>query len=391
MTLNFPFRNITINEFWDYFERAKVSIYSEIKENPNSWRKEYFYEAIEIWKEGLASFENEILQTINTTNQETIDEYFKQTYYNLESLHNHLSVESFKEKIKIWNNEILNEFSEQIEKESEKFFLNKKTELKHLEEYEELERQPFFFQLPILSTSRKKVKKTNYNFYCVEKKPELISIQIAEDYFALIDSMFEKLVEIIKKYYTPWKNGELVSKVEEKYIPKPIIFLEGDHDITYIKRAAELLDKSGILDKVELRQREGFRNLDKLWIEINKESWETVPQTKIFLYDCDTLKVNEDFGHHFKRIIPTLEKGIVKTGIENLFPEALISRAIKEKKAFIDFKTESGIKRGVEYKKEFCEVNKDEKKNFCDWACENGTKEDFDNFNIIFEIIESLI
>ena len=186
----------------------------------------------------------------------------------------------------------------------------------------------------------------------------------------------------------PWKNGNLRSKVGQQFILKPILFVEGEHDITLITKAAELLNKTEVLGRVELRQRGGFRNLDKLWNALNVESWETTPQTKIFLYDCDTNKVNEDFGNHHKRIIPTNPNSIVMKGIENLFPNDFICKAIEAKKAFVDFKKTIGIKRGIEYTEEMNEINKDEKKHFCNWACENGTIDDFKAFDVIFELIE---
>ncbi|ANF51258.1 hypothetical protein A0O34_12375 [Chryseobacterium glaciei] len=391
MTLNFPFRNITINELWDFFQKSKVQEHSEIIKNPNSWKKEYFDNSIEIWKEGLVSFENEILQVINTTNQSTIDEYFKQLYDLVVNLHGNLSIDYFREQIYKWNNEIYEKYEEQIDKESDSFFKNKTIERKHLEEYEDYERPPLFLPLQSFLSTNKKIRKINYNYYCVEKIPELIEVKNIEDYFILADDLFQVLINIVKKYFTPWKNGEIISKEEKIIKLKPVIFLEGEHDITYINKAAELLNKSELLDKIELRQREGFRNLDKLWSELKKESWETIPQIKIFLYDCDTQKENEDFGHHYKRIIPTLANGIIKNGIENLFPKTIIDKAIKEKNAYVDFKNESGITRGVKYQKEHCEVNKDEKKNFCAWVCTNATKEDFENFKVIFDIIEDLI
>lgn len=391
MTLNFPFRNITINELWDFFDKSKLQEYSEITKNPDSWKKEYFYTSIDIWKEGLVSFENEILQVVNTTNQDTIDEYFKQLSNLLVNFHNHLSVDYLRKKVNEWNLEIYKKYEEQVEKDGNLFFKNKTVGRNHLEEYEVNESIPSFLPIPSFLGESKKIKKINYNYYCIEKKPDLIEINYIEDYFILVENLFQTLIAIAKKYYNPWKNGEIVSKSENTIKLKPVIFLEGDHDITYIIEAAELLGKSEMLEKIELRQREGFRNLDKLWNELKKDSWETIPQIKIFLYDCDTQKENEDFGHHYKRIIPTLENGFIKSGIENLLPKTLIDKAIKEKDAYIDFKSESGITRGVKYQREHCEVNKDEKKNFCSWVCENASKEDFENFNVIFDIIEGLI
>ena len=121
------------------------------------------------------------------------------------------------------------------------------------------------------------------------------------------------------------------------------------------------------MNQIELRQRGGCDNLDNLWKILTKDNWETVPQTKILLYDCDTKKKNEDFGHIFKRIIPLISENRIKKGIENLFPNETIERAINFKKEFVDFKTINGTKRGEDYKEEENIINKDEKKNFCDW------------------------
>ncbi|MBK9330319.1 MAG: hypothetical protein IPM95_13680 [Sphingobacteriales bacterium] len=200
-----------------------------------------------------------------------------------------------------------------------------------------------------------------------------------------------ELNALAKRYGVPWQEGKIKSKVEEQFIPKPILFVEGDHDITYINFAAKLLGKEELLNRIDIRQRGGFRNLDKVWNLLKEESWETIPQTKIFLYDCDTGKSDEDFASHFRRIIPTQPNTIVKKGIENLFTDEIIHKALEAKKSFIDFKTITGTKRGEDYIEIQHEVNKDEKRNFCDWVCTNAKAEDFINFNCIFEIIEKII
>ncbi|PAX51745.1 hypothetical protein [Brunnivagina elsteri] len=40
---------------------------------------------------------------------------------------------------------------------------------------------------------------------------------------------------------------------------------------------------------------------------------------------------------------------------------------------------------------EICEINKSEKRHLCEWLCENGTAEDFVNFESIFALIEDII
>lgn len=386
MELVFPFRNITINTLWDFFEKEKVKEFSDFKTSKDSWGEEYFNDEVERWRDSLPNLENEILQIVNTSDQKTIDEYFKGFITHLSNLNDHLSKEYFNESITKWNNDILKKYTEAVEKKSEEYSQHENRKKKHLEEYEDWQFIGLLFGYK--NAKAEKVKKINYNFYCVEDIPDLISVEITDEYFELINSLFGELIEVAKRYGKPWQDGILKSKVEQQFIPKPILFVEGEHDITLITKAAELLNKNEIIEKVEIRQRGGYRNLDKLWTELNENSWETVPQKKIFLYDCDTNKENEDFGNHYKRIIPTNPDSIVMKGIENLFPNDFINKAIETKKAFVDFKKTIGIKRGVEYSEVMNEINKDEKKNFCNWACDNGTPDDFKQFEIVFRIIE---
>ena len=387
MELKFPFRNIAINTLLDFFKKDKVKDFSDFKTGKEQWMEEHFNSDVAMYRDRLPDFENEILQTINTTDQKTIDNYFTGLRTSLNNFKEYLTKDYFTQTINEWNTEILKKYSEEVEKEGEDYAKSESRKMKHLEEYDGLEYSGFGFGL----TNRKaeKIRKINYNFYCIEKIADVIDTNIIDEYFNLVSSLYIDLNEIAIKYGIPWQEGKLKSKIEAQFIPKPIVFVEGDHDITLINRAAEHLDKTEILKKIELRQRGGYKNLDKLWTVLNEQSWETIPQTKIFLYDCDTNKENEDFGNHYKRIIPTNLNGIVKKGIENLFSSELINKAISAKKAYVDLKKTIGTKRGIDYEEEQNEINKDEKKNFCDWVCENGTKDDFENFMVIFNIIEA--
>ena len=61
----------------------------------------------------------------------------------------------------------------------------------------------------------------------------------------------------------------------------------------------------------------------------------------------------------------------------------------KHRREFIDI--ESGhtkVERGEEVTvPESWSVNKDEKRNLCDWLCKHGTCEDFRHFEEVFEIL----
>ncbi|SFZ77999.1 AAA family ATPase [Chitinimonas taiwanensis] len=172
---------------------------------------------------------------------------------------------------------------------------------------------------------------------------------------------------------------------------RPIVFVEGDYDIRYITRAAELLAKSHVLDAIQLRDGSGFGNLDKIWRSYEVQLAELLPSKILLLYDCDTGKATSEKGQLIKRIVPSVVESAISIGIENLIPVDIISRLEKSHPQFIDSTDSTTTRiRGCEVvtpaKKS---VNKDEKKNLCDWFCANGTPEDFRNFASIFDIIES--
>ncbi len=202
-------------------------------------------------------------------------------------------------------------------------------------------------------------------------------------------SEFEKAYEVLKE--TEKYESEIKKKTEDVEIP--ILFVEGDHDIKYINKAAELLSKQSILKKVKIFDANGYGGLDKIWIHYNTKLSEIVPQKILLLYDCDTNKSSAEKGKVFKRAIPTVSTNLIKNGIENLFPEKTIKKAQDYKKAFIDYTPEVKklIRAEEKIEEEKYEVNKQEKTNLCDWLCDNGDKEDFKNFSSIMKIIESIL
>jgi hypothetical protein len=182
-------------------------------------------------------------------------------------------------------------------------------------------------------------------------------------------------------------------RTELEHHSKPIVFVEGDYDIRYLSKAAELLNKTALLEKVQLKDGGGFGNLDKIWKGYDNSMSEIVPNKIFLLYDCDTKKQDATKGFVYKRVIPSMPNNPIGIGIENLFTLATISRIENQFPQFIDTQAQS-IKR-VRGEEIVCpskkSVNKDEKGNLCNWLCENGTAEDFATFDSVFCIIEELI
>lgn len=139
MELVFPFRNITINTLYDFFKKESVKEYSDFKTGKDTWREEFFEGDVRRWRDRLPNLENEILQIVNTTDQSTIDEYFKGLAVHLNQFKDYLNRDYFRESISKWNSEILKIYTETVEKEGEEYSKHENRKKGHLEEYEDLD------------------------------------------------------------------------------------------------------------------------------------------------------------------------------------------------------------------------------------------------------------
>jgi predicted ATP-binding protein involved in virulence len=225
--------------------------------------------------------------------------------------------------------------------------------------------------------------------------------EFGEDGFEIINmpngeklaaSDFSEFVAAYDAFKETASHRKEISKEINRHA-KPVVFVEGDYDIRYLSKAAELLGKEHILERIQLKDGVGFGNLDKIWKSYNNSISEVVPNKVILLYDCDTNKQNTQKNMVFKRVIPSRRESPIKIGIENLFSTQTIDRIERERPQFIDVKEESSARvRGVESNIPASKsVNKDEKGNMCNWLCENGTREDFSSFYDAFDIIEEII
>ena len=170
------------------------------------------------------------------------------------------------------------------------------------------------------------------------------------------------------------------------------LFVEGDYDIKYIKKASELLGQEELLANFQLVDSNGYGGIDKVYRHFDSKLADVTPQKMLLLYDCDTNKSNSNKSNVYKRIINSIDNNPIEKGIENLFDTVTIEKAIQEKTAFVD-KTPQITKlvRGEEITEpEKWEINPNEKKNLCDWLVENGTNDDFQNFTVVFEILNEI-
>ncbi len=174
---------------------------------------------------------------------------------------------------------------------------------------------------------------------------------------------------------------------------KPIIFVEGDYDIRYLRRAAEWLDKNEILNNVQLKDGDGFGNLDKIWKSYDNPMSASIPNKIILLYDCDTNKQDASKNRVYKIKIPSNVDNPIAIGIENLFSVATIQKIEDQNPQFIDTQEQTNKRvRGKPITIPATKsVNKNEKGNMCNWLCEHGAVDDFVGFQSVFDIIEPII
>ena len=77
-----------------------------------------------------------------------------------------------------------------------------------------------------------------------------------------------------------------------KEAQKPIVFVEGDYDIRYIKKASKLFNKGELINKVTFIDADGYQNLKHIW-KHNTNLFKAIPQNMLLLYDCDTKVENK--------------------------------------------------------------------------------------------------
>ena len=170
---------------------------------------------------------------------------------------------------------------------------------------------------------------------------------------------------------------------------KPVVFMEGATDVKYIEKAAELLDRQEILERVQIENGDGAGGLYNVWRHFNTKMIDALHNKVLLIYDCDKSKIDENKGSLYKRSIPKKEEHPLHKGSENLFEKATLEKALESKSAFIDIdNSHSKMERGVDINvPEKWNVNDDEKTNLCDWICANATADDFKHFEAVFDLL----
>ena len=169
----------------------------------------------------------------------------------------------------------------------------------------------------------------------------------------------------------------------------PILYLEGRTDILYLQKAALWLHKEDILAGVKIEDGHGAGNMTNIWKGLMSISDNLVSRKVMVLFDCECPAEADTKGNRFKRKNPRLIGHPIDKGIENLFSQATLDKAISYNKAFIDIEPGGtaiydGQEKAIADK---WAVNESQKTNLCNWLCENGTVDDFQHFSVIFDLL----
>ena len=194
--------------------------------------------------------------------------------------------------------------------------------------------------------------------------------------------MYMKRVQIsLQRIRTAFKN-----------VRKPILYVDGATDVKYLKKASELLNQETLLGQVEPRDGRGCGNLKKIW-NTSPVLAEVITKKVVLLHDCDDEVPPKGKGNLIRQTIPKQCGHPIKKGIENLFGKAILQKALEDKPAFIDIECEhKKTERGemIVIPEEWA-VHENEKTNLCNWLCENGTKDDFQHFEVIFQLLRDIL
>ena len=172
---------------------------------------------------------------------------------------------------------------------------------------------------------------------------------------------------------------------------RPVIFVEGITDRDYLNRAIELFGKEHQLIDVLVQDVGDGRSLTRLHKSLTKIE-PALREPFIVLHDPEYGGEEQSKGRVYRRKMPFVNDNPIRVGVENLFEMSTIEVAQRHKAAFIDVHeaAESTIRgeRHVEPKK--WKVNKEEKTNLCEWLCENGSKEEFAEFENIVRMLSDI-
>jgi hypothetical protein len=114
MELTFPFRNYVINDLLRFVDSNKIAEYIDVEKNKDVNTARYFNPYLDMYESAIANFENELLQVIGTTDQDTINSYFIGLSHEIKYIKQKISIENIRELVTKYNADSLARFENEI-------------------------------------------------------------------------------------------------------------------------------------------------------------------------------------------------------------------------------------------------------------------------------------
>ena len=174
---------------------------------------------------------------------------------------------------------------------------------------------------------------------------------------------------------------------------KPVLMPEGETDIRYLEKAAQLLGEQETLDVFQSRDGGGAGKLTNIFRDFHAPLTELFQHPVVLLFDCDKNKPAKDRSRLYQRSIPLQPGNPMKTGIENLFTKITLERAMLADDTLIniEYQHEARVGGHKEIVPERWTVNNAQKSRLCDWLCEFGDADDFQAFKEVFYILAEVL
>ena len=204
----------------------------------------------------------------------------------------------------------------------------------------------------------------------------------------------ERFSEFENAYNILRETEKFENEVKKKVIlnTKPTVYVEGPTDVQYIKKAYELYNKSYenfniniIGEKTNFGTKNSNNNTLANAGKVLSTMTNALKQKVILLNDPEEKIVEKEYDELlYIRKMPYFEQNPLRKGIENLFEKTLINEAKEKNKQCFEYHVVGEETKNLR-------IVDGQKQKICNWICKKGTKDDFKNFEKIFEIIEQII
>lgn len=216
MKPEFPRANFAISSVLHFYEIGYIEDYLCYWSGKQSWWEEYSQNWIDYALKSFERMGDEISQTIHTTNHNTQVELFEflrawMNDYRIAVV----AVDEIVAQLDEENEKRLRKYQEEVEKKTEEYFKSDDRKRAHLEVYTP-EVMPWRYIGGTVRFSYDRLfysepePKTNYNFYCVEERPDLIPDEFLERYFGMVEYLTNEFKTTIRPYLERYDSGKIV-------------------------------------------------------------------------------------------------------------------------------------------------------------------------------------